>query len=403
MQVKRLLAYAVAALAVLQAAVGWVWVALAADGMGAAFMAIATVLGFASVALGVVVATKRPDNLVGALLAWVGLMPVAIASSDAYAEAFIARPDVVPVSAFLLSLDPGSWMFLYVPPALLALLFPDGRLPDGRRWRVLAAALIVVPVLFMFVAAFDPEPFPAPFTGVPHAFRAGLAHAGAAGRRVWPAADLPGSADRHRRVRRGPAPPRGRSGTPGAGQVVRAGWPVRPCHAAGLLAELPAHRRSGSGADRAGGHVPGDSRRHRDRRAAPRPVRRGPGVQRRRHVRHRHHRAARLLHGRDVPGRGCAGPRFGGRRGGRHRGLRRRPGPAAAPGCSAGSTAGSTRSDRPRWPRSRTCRPARTPVPRSPSSWRPPCGRRCATRTCGSATGCRGRATWWTAGARRCG
>jgi signal transduction histidine kinase len=173
MQVKRLLAYAVAALAVLQAAVGWVWVALAADGMGAAFMAIAMVLGFASVALGVVVATKRPDNLVGALLAWVGLMPVAIASSDAYAEAFIARPDVVPVSAFLLSLDPGSWMFLYVPPALLALLFPDGHLPNGRRWRVLAAALIVVPVLFMFVAAFDPEPFPAPFTGVPHAFRAG--------------------------------------------------------------------------------------------------------------------------------------------------------------------------------------------------------------------------------------
>jgi signal transduction histidine kinase len=173
MRARRVLAGVVAGLAVAQAAVGWVWVAIAGRGADAAYLAVATVLGFATVALGVAVATKRPDNLVGALLALVGLLPIAIASGDIYGDAVARRPDLVPVSALLTSLEPGTWMFLYVPPALLALIFPDGRLPRGRRWRWLAAGLIAVPVLFTFLAAFDPTPFPAPFQDVPHVFDAG--------------------------------------------------------------------------------------------------------------------------------------------------------------------------------------------------------------------------------------
>jgi signal transduction histidine kinase len=172
MQVRRLLAYAIAALAVAQAAAGVVWVWLAADGALTTYLAVATGLGFASVALGVVVATKRPGNVVGALLTWVGLMPIAIASGDAYGEAVTRRPDVVGVSALLVALEAGTWIFLYVPPALLALTFPDGRLP-GRRWRWAAAAFIVVPVAYMILSAFDPAPYPAPFADVPHVLRAG--------------------------------------------------------------------------------------------------------------------------------------------------------------------------------------------------------------------------------------
>jgi signal transduction histidine kinase len=173
MRARRVLAGVVAGLAVVQAAVGWVWVAIAGKGEDAAYLAVAMVLGFASVALGVAVATKRPDNLVGALLCLVGLLPIAIASGDVYGDAVARRPDLVPVSALMTSLEPGTWMFLYVPAALLALIFPNGRLPDGRRWRWLAAGLIAVPVLFTVVAAFDPTPFPPPFSGVPHVFDAG--------------------------------------------------------------------------------------------------------------------------------------------------------------------------------------------------------------------------------------
>jgi signal transduction histidine kinase len=173
MQVRRLLAGVIAGLAAVQAAVGWTWVAIGGGGAEALYLGIATLLGGASVALGVVIAAKRPDNVVGALLAFVGFLPIGIASGDIYAEAYTARPDLVPVSAVMLALEAGTWMFLYVPPALLALVFPDGRLPAGRRWRWLAAGLLGLPVAFMLLVAFDPAPYPAPFQAVPHVFDAG--------------------------------------------------------------------------------------------------------------------------------------------------------------------------------------------------------------------------------------
>jgi signal transduction histidine kinase len=244
MQVRRLLAYAVAALAVAWAAMGWVWVAIARDAGAAGYMAVATVLGLASVSLGVVVATKRPDNLVGALLTWVGLMPIDIAGGDIYAQAVVVRPDLVPVWAPLVALTLGSWMFLYVPPALLALVFPDGHLPAGRRWRWLAAALIVVPSAFTVLAAFDPAPFPPPFQDPAAPVPGGRVRARALRGRHRPATGLPRPADRHRLVGGGPAPARDRSGTARAGQVVRAGRPVRARDVAAVLAELSAAGRA---------------------------------------------------------------------------------------------------------------------------------------------------------------
>ncbi|HEY7272889.1 MAG TPA: histidine kinase [Actinoplanes sp.] len=173
MQVRRLVAIGIAGVAVVWCAVGWLWVAIAGQAGDAVYFAIATVLGLASVVLGVVVAVHRPGNLVGALLVLVGLVPIAMVAGDVYNDAYAARPDLVPASALLTSLDPGTWMFLYVPPAFLALIFPDGRLPAGRRWRALAAALLAVPVAFVILAAFDPTPFEPPFADVPHVFDAG--------------------------------------------------------------------------------------------------------------------------------------------------------------------------------------------------------------------------------------
>ena len=63
-------------------------------------------------------------------------------------------------------------MWLFVPPALLMLVFPDGR-PPGRRWRPVGYGLVIVPLIFLIPAAADPTPFAPPYTDVPHLFRLG--------------------------------------------------------------------------------------------------------------------------------------------------------------------------------------------------------------------------------------
>ena len=173
MQLKRLLAIAVAALATVTAALGWTWVALA--GAGWAYMAGATVLAGASVALGLLVAARRADNIVGALLCGVGLMPVFMATGDLYGGAWLARPGLLPLWPWLVSLYEGSWMFLYVPAALLALVFPEGRLPTGKIWRWVAGGLLGLPVAFCLLVGFDPAPFTDPYGPVPHVLNAGAA------------------------------------------------------------------------------------------------------------------------------------------------------------------------------------------------------------------------------------
>ncbi|GLY95253.1 histidine kinase [Actinoplanes sp. NBRC 103695] len=173
MQLKRLLAILVAGLAAMTAALGWALVAIA--GYGWVFISVATALGAASVALGLLVAARRPDNVVGALLCGVGLMPVFMAAGDLYGPAWQARPDLLPLWPWLVSLYEGSWMFLYVPAALLALVFPDGRLPVGRRWRWVTGGLIVLPVAFTVTVGFDPAPFTDPYAAVPHVLDAGAA------------------------------------------------------------------------------------------------------------------------------------------------------------------------------------------------------------------------------------
>jgi signal transduction histidine kinase len=160
----RLVAYLTAGLFVLITAVGAVSARLAGD---IVYLSVSALLGLASTVLGLVVATRRPDNVVGALLTLVGVIPVWMTAGDLYGAAWQQRPDLVPMSPWFAALQGGTWMFLYVPPALLALVFPDGRLP-GRRWRWVAAGLVVVPVVFTALVAFDPAPYAAPLTGVAH-------------------------------------------------------------------------------------------------------------------------------------------------------------------------------------------------------------------------------------------
>ncbi|MGH3739373.1 MAG: hypothetical protein ACRDT6_27795, partial [Micromonosporaceae bacterium] len=113
-------------------------------------LAVVLTAGAASTGLGLLVAYRRPGNPVGAVLCWIGLLPPAIALLD-------LNPPVPPVVE---ALAIGAWTWLYVPVALLILLFPDGRVP-GPGWRWVALALPGVALGFQAMAALAwDSPYP---------------------------------------------------------------------------------------------------------------------------------------------------------------------------------------------------------------------------------------------------
>jgi hypothetical protein len=94
------------------------------------------------VAVGWLIIERRPGNVIGALLLTFGTLFALYLPADAYIR-YIPDGDVAVYAALYIGLlDLPSWMLI----ALVALLFPDGRLP-GRRWRaVLLADLVIVAI-----------------------------------------------------------------------------------------------------------------------------------------------------------------------------------------------------------------------------------------------------------------
>jgi signal transduction histidine kinase len=163
---QRWTAYTVATIAVAADLLAWVW-GLAWLGSSAVLPLLVTSLVLLPViALGVLVATRRPANPVGALLVGAGTMPIFVALEWVVGEVHTQQPGAIRVLPALVAADQGSWMWLYVPGALLMLVFPDGHL-IGPRWRWVVWGLLVVPVSFGVAAALYPAPFRAPFEDVP--------------------------------------------------------------------------------------------------------------------------------------------------------------------------------------------------------------------------------------------
>ena len=171
MALPRLSAYAVAGVVVAYVAAGVTLLVAAPDRGAAVYFGVFAVLALGSAAIGVLVATRRPDNVVGPLVVLVGAVAVWMVFGDTYTGVVARRPGLLPVSSLYVGLSEGAWMLLYVPAALLMLYFPDGRLPSPR-WRWVAAGLLVVPVVFILLAVADPTPYQAPFQNVPHALLA---------------------------------------------------------------------------------------------------------------------------------------------------------------------------------------------------------------------------------------
>jgi signal transduction histidine kinase len=142
----------------------------------AVYAGVAALLSLPALGLGWLILRQVPDNVVGSLLCLLGLLPNVLAFASAYSSVVQRRPGLLPVSDLLVTLGPGDWMWLYVPPALLLLYFPTGRLLSSR-WRAVVVALLGVPIAFDLLVAVIPDPFPAPFAGRRRVF--GLANGAA--------------------------------------------------------------------------------------------------------------------------------------------------------------------------------------------------------------------------------
>jgi signal transduction histidine kinase len=134
---------------------------------GAVDTAVTVVVLVPAVALGLAIALRRPRVRIAPLLCLMGTVPMAVvALGDTWTVVTAAHPGALPSSPLLVGLLQGSWMLLYVPPALLLLTFPDGRLP-GPRWRPVAVGVVAIPVAFALLGPLDPQPYPPPYTDVP--------------------------------------------------------------------------------------------------------------------------------------------------------------------------------------------------------------------------------------------
>jgi hypothetical protein len=114
--------------------------------------ALAGLCAAPGVVLGLVLVVRR-QRVVGALLVLLGAMPLLLLSPESTAPGSTSHgADLV-----LEVMRVAGWVWFYVPPALLAACFPDGRV--GRRWWWLPVGWAVFVVLFHVAVAVDPESY----------------------------------------------------------------------------------------------------------------------------------------------------------------------------------------------------------------------------------------------------
>jgi len=106
-------------------------------------------------AMGTLIALRRPDNLIGWLLLWVGVQAGLLVLGAAYARyALVYRQGAFPGATLAAWIEAWAWFpLIMVIPTFLLLLFPNGRLTSPR-WRPVAwlsGALVVVAAVLSMV------------------------------------------------------------------------------------------------------------------------------------------------------------------------------------------------------------------------------------------------------------
>jgi len=119
-------------------------------------LALVTVLSFST--MGAVIASRRPDNIIGWLFCTIGFVGgVRLLSTEYAAYSLVLQ------SSLSLGSEALAWLasWLWVPDVgiylFLALLFPDGRLPSAR-WRPFAWLIGAVVMMATVAVALSPGP-----------------------------------------------------------------------------------------------------------------------------------------------------------------------------------------------------------------------------------------------------
>src|SRR4051794_39400261 len=121
----------------------------------------AVAIGGLTAALGVLVSRHRPDNLVGSLLAALGLTFVVMGGGQVVLQAVANSGISSPAALWAVALTREFAVWAIAAFALLLLFFPDGDFP-GSRWRWVPALLIPGALIFELLGAVDPTPYPSP-------------------------------------------------------------------------------------------------------------------------------------------------------------------------------------------------------------------------------------------------
>ena len=124
--------------------------------------ALDVALGAVFAVVGLVLAAKRPGNVIGWLLFSVALslsLNVLLVRYAIYG--LLAHPGSLPGAGVAAALGSSTWVILISAFALLTLLFPNGRLPSPR-WRAVVWALVVADVATWIGFTLEPGPLTRP-------------------------------------------------------------------------------------------------------------------------------------------------------------------------------------------------------------------------------------------------
>jgi len=136
---------------------------------GVAVYALLDVLVLGFVALGLVVAYRRPRNPVGWIIAGAGVLGLASDFVQSYAVyALFTEPGSLPGGETMAWLS--NWTFIpviFTAPSMLFLLFPDGHLLS-RRWRPVFWLVILSTCAALASGILLPTLDEAPFEGIPN-------------------------------------------------------------------------------------------------------------------------------------------------------------------------------------------------------------------------------------------
>ncbi len=146
---------------VLSLTVLWV-VGIPGGSVGLWEVAVSTAALLPAMLVGLLISLRRPQLVIGPLVVALGASPAVTFGLETWAANLEVDP--LPGAQLAAWVAAGSWTWFYVWSALIALYFPDGRLP-GPRWWPVAGGLIVLPAVLHIALTVDPTSYGA--EGIP--------------------------------------------------------------------------------------------------------------------------------------------------------------------------------------------------------------------------------------------